>query len=528
MLTLQFLLEFKNEKDKEMVLDSMRKFSSAMRYAYKRLLESEKRKDLKKNISRLFNINTRYSDDAILLAQSMISSYKERGQNPKKIIFGSRKLFEELSRNHLTGKIKEKLKVKWKESRQGNLYSRGDKSKQGNLNLRLHWINDKLYLRINIGDRQYIYAKVIRTVSRKNDKWIGFMLMLLKAKESGSWFPYSVRLTLKNGKVYAFISVEEKLPPITIKKDSGVIGIDINAYPFHLALAFTSKDGNLEKYQSISLNELLEVNSEKRQYLEWQIAHQIIEIAKKENKAIAIENLDKLPKGKRGDGFAKLRQKLQKWIYKRLLNKIEITARRNGIEIRKVNPAYTSLIGKLKYAPQFNIDKDIAAAFVIARRGLGYKEKLPKNYKGLLNDKDFLLFSEASIEDKIAKLKKEIKEEKNQYKRNKLKSKLSKLRKELKALEKHLSFVIESEKSKSVSQQPVNRWKEQVRGSAYAGYKNWQVLFTAFAFSCLESYRDFSPLKRILLDGDWARMANRLVPPLGQGTTMQSCLSSFV
>jgi hypothetical protein len=90
-----------------------------------------------------------------------------------------------------------------------------------------------------------------------------------------------------------------------------------------------------------------------------------------------------------------------------------------------------------------------------------YFNSLSKNYKGLLNDKDFLLFSEASIEDKIAKLKKEIKEEKNQYKRNKLKSKLSKLRKELKALEKHLSFIIESEKSKSVSQQPVNRRKER-------------------------------------------------------------------
>jgi transposase, IS605 OrfB family, central region len=188
------------------------------------------------------------------------------------------------------------------------------------------------------------------------------MFMLENAYKYGAWFPYSVRLKVKNGKVYTFISVEEKLPPVTIKKDNGVIGIDINAYPFHLALATASKDGNLENYQAISLHELLDVSSEKRQYLEWQIAHQIIEIAKKENKAIAIENLDKLPKGKRGDGFAKLRQKLQKWIYKRLLNKIEITARRNGIEIRKVNPAHTSVIGKLKYAPQFNIDKDIAAA----------------------------------------------------------------------------------------------------------------------------------------------------------------------
>jgi 3-phosphoglycerate kinase len=48
------------------------------------------------------------------------------------------------------------------------------------------------------------------------------------------------------------------------------------------------------------------------------------------------------------------------------------------------------------------------------------------------------------------------------------------------------------------------------------------------AFSCLESYRDFSPLKRVMISRDWARMVNRLVPPLGQGTTMQSCLSSFV
>jgi transposase, putative, N-terminal domain len=166
MLTLQCLLEFQNKQDKEIVLDLMRRFSSAMRYAYKRLLGGEKRKDLKKNISRLFNINTRYSDDAILLAQSTISSYKEREQNPKKLVFGSRKVFEQLKKNHLTGKRRKQLKKKWKESRQGNLYSRGDKIKQGNLNLRFEWINDKLYLRINTGDRQYIYAKAIRRVKK--------------------------------------------------------------------------------------------------------------------------------------------------------------------------------------------------------------------------------------------------------------------------------------------------------------------------------------------------------------------------
>jgi hypothetical protein len=61
-----------------------------------------------------------------------------------------------------------------------------------------------------------------------------------------------------------------------------------------------------------------------------------------------------------------------------------------------------------------NIDRDIAGAYVIARRGLGFKERLPKNYKELLNDTDFLLYTIAKIE------------EKNEYKRNKLISKTQK------------------------------------------------------------------------------------------------------
>ena len=538
MITLQCLLEFSSNQDREVLLDLMRRFSSAERYAYKRLLEGHKRKELKKNISRLFDINTRYSDDAIFLANSMIESCNEREQNPKKTIFGSRKIFEKLNKNHLNGSRKEELKTKWRESRQGNLYSRGDKSKQGNLNLRIEridngvidnrgidngviGINNALYLRINTGNKQYIYAKIVRSVKREKDKWIELIYMLSQAQDTGEYFPYSVRLKLKNGKVYAFVSIEEKLPPITIKKDSGIIGIDINAYPFHLALAIAGKDGNLDRYKSISLNELLDAGSEKREYLEWYIAHKIVEIAIKENKAISMEDLEKLPKGKRGDGLPKLRSRLQKWVYKRLLNKIEITAGRIGIEVKKVNPAYTTLIGKLKYAPQYNIDKDIAGAYVIARRGLGFKEKLPENYKELLNDTEFLAYSIARIEDNITNIKQKIKDEKNQYRKNKLKSNLAKIKKDLTTLQTHLLY-IQSGKSKPSPQQPVNLRKEGVSGLPVGRQKRWQVLSTALTFCCLEkSFRDFSPLKRIIVSGDWTAMVSRLAPLPGNGTAVE-------
>ena len=104
-----------------------------------------------------------------------------------------------------------------------------------------------------------------------------------------------------------------------------------------------------------------------------------------------------------------------------------------------------------------------------------------------------------------------------------------------KDLKKHLSKLfnintrLKCGKSKTATQQTVNQWKEQVRGSAYAGYKNWQFLFTTLAFCCLEkSYRDFSPLKQLIVSKDWIAVANRLVPVLGAGAATQSCLSRFV
>lgn len=49
MVTLQCELKL-SKVDKELLLTLMRKFSSCMRYAYKRLLEGKNRKNLKKEL----------------------------------------------------------------------------------------------------------------------------------------------------------------------------------------------------------------------------------------------------------------------------------------------------------------------------------------------------------------------------------------------------------------------------------------------------------------------------------------------
>jgi predicted RNase H-like nuclease (RuvC/YqgF family) len=161
----------------------------------------------------------------------------------------------------------------------------------------------------------------------------------------------------------------------------------------------------------------------------------------------------------------------------------------------------------------------------VLKIGLSFKERLPKNYKELLKDVEFLSYTIAKVEDKIAKLKQEIRKEKNEYKRNRLKSILWKTRKELDSLLRYFRGIGESE---AAVQQTVNRKLERVRGRVQALQKSWQVLSVALAFSCLESLRDFSPLKRVILARDWVGAANKASPSLpGQATTVLN-MYSFV
>jgi predicted transposase len=94
-------LVFLKEEDEQAVLDLMRRFSSATRFAYNRLLEGQDRKELKREdgpLCTLFGLNTRYADGAIEKAQATLDSAKELGQDPRKVVFGGRKLFEQLTR----------------------------------------------------------------------------------------------------------------------------------------------------------------------------------------------------------------------------------------------------------------------------------------------------------------------------------------------------------------------------------------------------------------------------------------------
>lgn len=120
MIVIQAKLIFPNQEDKQIVLELMRRWSSCMRFAYKRLLEGYDRKTLKKDLQWMFDLNSRYVDDAIMKARSTLESAKELGKSPKKVIFGGRDLFGKLQKRHIKWEriSKAKNKVAGEEKRE--------------------------------------------------------------------------------------------------------------------------------------------------------------------------------------------------------------------------------------------------------------------------------------------------------------------------------------------------------------------------------------------------------------------------
>jgi predicted transposase len=203
-VSLQFKLELRKE-DREKLIKLMRKQSSAIRTAYNMLKELEKEKTKKPHaqiyhrLRQLFpELPTKYIDSAIYKAKQYPTD--------KPVVFGSERLFEKLCKNHLSGKAREKLKKQWRELRQGTLIAIGSKHKtaQGNLLLRFMELDGKLHLRITTGNREFIYAKVLREPKSSKDKWLIFMAMLLESWQTKNYFAYTVELKLRDGEISEF------------------------------------------------------------------------------------------------------------------------------------------------------------------------------------------------------------------------------------------------------------------------------------------------------------------------------------
>ena len=113
-----------HQGDFQALLQLMRDQSSCRRYAYQRIHKDglTKANDVVKACKPRYmdKLNQRYIQDAVLRAKSVPKEHA---------LFGGKRLWKKLLSKIVT-------KDQWQEARDGELYSRGDVSKQGNPNIR--------------------------------------------------------------------------------------------------------------------------------------------------------------------------------------------------------------------------------------------------------------------------------------------------------------------------------------------------------------------------------------------------------
>ena len=328
------LVYFKDPAVIKRVKELMLYWGSCKRAAYQAIHKRElKGNDIKvyckKNYMSL--LNQRYVADAVCEASKIQHEHS---------LFGGKKLWNKF----INGSISKK---KWNQIRNNILYSRGDRTKNGNPNIRI--VGNQLW--VNDPEAGWIKGKI----------WVNKPVNLAC---------YESRIQLKNGKFHVTFSWSEQEPPKITNISKGVIGIDTN--PNGEALTEINSVGNLQSHIFLKNERIQFASTGKRDYDIKQMAVKIVFIALQAGKPIVIEQLNFKNK-KMGKKFNRM---AHNFIYRKMIEAIKSCALKSGVEVIEVPAAYTSIVGKLKYMNMYSLSVHNAAAMVIGR--LGFLNKSDK------------------------------------------------------------------------------------------------------------------------------------------------------
>ncbi len=186
------------------------------------------------------------------------------------------------------------------------------------------------------------------------------------------------KLVKEEVRYYAHVSYEKPEPDLCYGFQHGAIGLDFN-YNF-ITLVHIDSAGNFLSYRQILFRNLHSYRKGRRDdYASFKL-DKVINYCLNKGKGLVIEDLSFA----QSFSYNKKRNRKLNQLKTSMLTMLERKCARHRIAVRKVHPAYTTIIGALKYSWSFNCSDHILASYVIARRGLGFAEPLPACYKRLL------------------------------------------------------------------------------------------------------------------------------------------------
>ena len=153
-----------------------------------------------------------------------------------------------------------------------------------------------------------------------------------------------------------------------LRTKSAVIGVDLNAD--HLAVAETDASGNCLNAWRVPLVTYGK-STHQAEALIGDAVTSVVQYAKEFGKPIVIERLDFRQKKATLEGQSrKYSRMLSSFSYGKVKAYFISRGYREGVEVHQVNPAFSSVIGRVKFMERYGLSVHQAAALVLARRHL--------------------------------------------------------------------------------------------------------------------------------------------------------------
>ena len=282
--------------------------------------------------------------------------------------------------NNLNNKLNKKIKhIIFKPEHKYNQFSISGRKdeKYGNFVFKATPVKDKFDINIKLLDSE-VNLKDLSFKFRGN--YLKYILT------SNIQIPICYKLIRKIDKfndvyyqIYVTIDIDTELKNQDIS--TGLVGLDFNYG--HIDLTEINSDGNLIYYETIKYD--VTTSSKQNELNLRKAINKAAAIAAAKHKVLCVEKLDTTKsKDKSTYRNKNINRIFHNFAYSKYNQFVDYAGVKYNLEVVKVNPAYTSLIGEVKYKYKC-LNNHVAASYVIARRGLKYKELVPKRLKNKLN-----------------------------------------------------------------------------------------------------------------------------------------------
>ena len=173
-----------------------------------------------------------------------------------------------------------------------------------------------------------------------------------------------------------FVTTNMMGVPVVTDQRLGAIGVDVNVD--HLAIAETDASGNCVTAWRTPLVTYGK-SQRKAEALVGDAVASVVRYAREVSKPIVIEKLDFRQKKAILEGQSRRYSRmLSSFSYGKVKAYFISRGYREGVEVHQVNPAFSSVIGRVKFMERYGLSVHQAAALVLARRLLGCSERIPR------------------------------------------------------------------------------------------------------------------------------------------------------